>query len=203
MHHWQDYRSVIGIDEVGRGPLAGPVAVGAVSLAKNQKQKASKFLKGIQDSKQLSPNQREEWFIKLMQAYASGSLDYAVSFVTSQRIDRIGIAPAIHSALARTLSKLAPPPEHSLVLLDGGLKAPQQFIHQQTIIRGDSQEPLIAAASIIAKVLRDRRMTRYAKQYPDYGFEEHKGYGTLRHREALRTYGMTPLHRVSFCTNYC
>lgn len=191
---------MVGIDEVGRGPLAGPVAVAAVRFQTDQLRRLGRrLLAGIRDSKRLTEEARETWFARFSAARADGLCEYAVSFVTSARIDRVGIAPAVRAALARSLSKLNPDPERTLVLLDGGLRAPVQFLYQKTIVRGDATEPLIAAASIVAKVLRDRRMVRYARQFPLYGFERHKGYGTHMHVSALQQHGPCTLHRKSFC----
>ncbi len=186
---------LIGIDEVGRGPLAGPVAVGAfVFLTKD----AKKLFKGVKESKQLSEEKREEWFGKIQKYKKEGYIDFAVTFQSEKVIDTKGLSFAIRNALKISLNKLKVDPKKSKVLLDGGLKAPLEYIDQETIIKGDAKEEVIALASICAKVLRDRKIAKLGKKYPEYGFEIHKGYGTRKHREAIKRYGMCIIHRRSF-----
>lgn len=201
-------RWIIGVDEVGRGPLAGPITVAAVAARKDKKfniksQKLKNVLRGIKDSKKLSPKQREEWLRRLLAVRSPAShLVWAVASVGSVAIDRIGISRAARLATGRCLRKLTTHYSllitHSHILLDGGLYAPRTYQNQETIIKGDEQKPLIAAASIIAKVTRDRMMTRFDTQYPRYGFAVHKGYGTAMHRATIAQYGFCPLHRRSF-----
>lgn len=188
-------RFLIGIDEVGRGPLAGPVAVG-VAMATPA---TIKKFKAIKESKQLSRARREEWYAKIC-AEGSG-VAFVVACVSARTIDKRGIAPCIRSALARGLKKLSPDPKRVRVLLDGGLCAPEEFTDQETIIRGDTKETIIAIASVVAKVERDRMMFRLDKKYPAYGFERHVGYGTKAHIRALQHHGFSPIHRRSFCKN--
>lgn len=185
---------IIGIDEVGRGPLAGPVAVGAVLVSPRM----LKYFRDIKESKQLTHASRVEWVAK-MRSLESDELRIAVSMVSAATIDRIGIVPAIRSALARSLEKLDVEGDECQVLLDGGLYAPAHYTDQRTIIRGDASETVIAMASVVAKVHRDRYMVRLHKKYPHYDFDQHKGYGTKRHIAALKTYGLSDMHRVSFC----
>ena len=185
----------IGIDEVGRGPLAGPVAVG-VAMATPA---TIKKWKKIKESKQLSRAQREGWYEKIIEK--GNGVTFAVSFILATTIDKDGINPSIRSAIARGLKKLSPDPKDSRVLLDGGLKAPDEFINQETIIRGDAKETIIAIASVVAKVERDRLMIRMHKKYPEYGFDRHVGYGTAGHMCAIKKHGLTPLHRKSYCKN--
>jgi ribonuclease HII len=181
---------VIGIDEVGRGPIAGPVCVAAFQVASlSELAKAVRKIKlPLRDSKKLSKYQREAWFVVLKQWKAEGKCDFAISLVHAETIDRIGIAPSIRRALARSLGKLEAKNKHTMknitILLDGGLKAPKEFAKQKTIIKGDEKEQVIALASIVAKVHRDRLMTRLAKKYPNYGFADHVGYGTRAHYKA-------------------
>lgn len=184
---------IIGIDEVGRGPLAGPVAVGALCATPRMLKK----FRLIKESKQLSHAQREVWYERIVAA-CGNELCFAVSFVSPQIIDRSGITFAIRLALARSIEKLAVDPKACMVLLDGGLKAPEKYLYQQTIIHGDAQEVAIAMASVVAKVLRDRRMVRLHKKYPQYGFALHKGYGTKAHYRALKQHGPAQIHRKSF-----
>jgi ribonuclease HII len=184
---------IIGIDEVGRGPLAGPVAVGALCATSRMLKK----FRAIKESKQLSPAGREEWYARMMDAVGD-ELFFAVSFVSAEIIDRKGIVFAIRLALTRSLKKLQVSPDSCTVLLDGGLHAPNEYVRQKTIIRGDANETVIAMASVVAKVLRDRRMVRLHKKYPEYGFAAHKGYGTKAHYRALKQHGPSTLHRRSF-----
>jgi ribonuclease HII len=187
---------IIGIDEAGRGPLAGPVSVGAVMVRRGGEKT---FLRLMRDSKQLSEAAREELFSDLTSLRKQGVLNFSHSFSSASVIDRRGIVPAIRSALSRCLLKLEADPRECEVLLDGSLYAPDEFVAQKTIIRGDASEPIISAASIVAKVMRDRYMERVAVSYPSYGFEVHKGYGTAKHRAAIRCHGLSGLHRASFC----
>jgi ribonuclease HII len=187
---------LIGIDEVGRGPIAGPVAVGAFIFLTPE---APKLFRGVKESKQLTEEKREKWFEKILKIKEKGHIDFCVSFESEKVIDEKGIVFAIKSCLYKSLHTIAENPEESLVLLDGGLKAPRHFKLQKTIIRGDAKEKVIALASICAKVLRDRKMKMLGKKYPAYGFEIHKGYGTRAHYKAIEKEGLHELHRRSFC----
>ncbi|MFA6601732.1 MAG: ribonuclease HII [Candidatus Paceibacterota bacterium] len=190
---------LIGIDEVGRGPIAGPVAVGVFVFLKSG---AVRFFKGVKESKQLSEAKREEWFAKILKIQKSGVVDFCVSFQSRKKIDLKGLSWAIKQAVKSSLNKVCVNSNISSnncqVLLDGGLKAPAEFLNQKTIIKGDEKETVIALASICAKVLRDRRMIKLGQRYPQYGFEIHKGYGTGRHYGAIKKYGMLEEHRRSF-----
>lgn len=185
--------SVVGIDEAGRGPLAGPVAVGAVHIPRRSKLS----LLGLKDSKQLTPAERERWFARMKEWHKEGKLFFAVSLVSAKIIDTKGIAFAIRLGINRSLGKLGLDPRGVEVYLDGGLRAPDMFM-QKTIIKGDEKIPAIALASIAAKVTRDRKMERFSLHYPSYGFEIHKGYGTEKHRSAIRKQGACDIHRMSF-----
>ncbi len=193
---------VIGIDEAGRGPLAGPVSVGAVAVKKTiYNSRPKKEFKGIRDSKKLSEKEREKWFTKLKKFKDEKVINYAVSFSSAKVIDEKGIVFAIRRALARSLKKLNLRPGACEVLLDGSLYAPKEYKNQKTIIHGDDKIPLISSASIIAKVSRDRKMKRFAKKYPKYNFEKHKGYGTKAHYRAIKKHGLSEIHRRSFLKN--
>ncbi len=192
---------LIGIDEAGRGPLAGPVSLAVVVWEARRDRELKQLFAGVKDCKQLSEKQREEWGVKLKKAEREGLIKIAASFASNAVIDERGIAPAIRLALARALRRLALSPAECRVLLDGSLRAPRQYPQQETLIKGDEREPIIALASIVAKVRRDRLMTRLARQYPGYGFELHKGYGTRAHYAAIKKFGCSPLHRQSFLTN--
>jgi ribonuclease HII len=156
------------------------------------------LLHGIRDSKKLTEAAREDWHARAVEADSRGVLTFAVACVGAPTIDRRGIMYAIRTALSRVMRRLDAKPEECLVLLDGGLRAPKQFIYQQTIIRGEDRVPAIALASIVAKVHRDRKMVRFSCQFPGYAFEHHKGYGTEEHQNAIQTLGPCELHRRSF-----
>ncbi len=186
---------IIGIDEVGRGPLAGPVVVGGIKL--KVKSSKLKVLHNIRDSKKLSAKQREEWFRVLIN---HPKIEWAVARVWPKIIDRINITQAANLGALRVCCKLSlPRGKLSLqqVLLDGGLHLPQCIPHR-TIIKGDEKIPVIAAASIIAKVTRDRILLRLHKRYAQYGFDAHKGYGTKVHRAKIKEFGKSAVHRKSF-----
>ena len=142
---------------------------------------------------------REIWYEKLRNLEGEAGVRHSVQFSSALYIDTYGIVPAVRRAIARALRALEVDPEDSEILLDGSLKAPDRFIFQKTIIRGDESEPIISIASIAAKVKRDRLMKRLALKYPEYGFEVHKGYGTQKHRDLIRILGVCDIHRKSFC----
>lgn len=194
----------IGVDEAGRGPLAGPVAVGVVAVSEGFN--VAKEFPGVADSKKLSEGKREKIFAMLEARVALGDARSVVEFGTASAIDARGIAVVVREAVARGVRSLAPlpnPPRFNLgisdvvVLLDGALHAPSEY-RQQTIIGGDESVPLISLASIVAKVSRDRLMRELAAQYPAYGFDQHKGYGTKAHYAALAAHGLSAIHRRSF-----
>lgn len=188
---------VIGIDEAGRGPLAGPVSVGAVKIKRDFNKK---FFRGIKDSKKLSAEDRELWFELALEAKRKGELDFAVSLVSEITIDKHGISFAIRQGIKRCLQKIQADPKDQ-IFLDGGIKAPEEFLHQLTVIKGDEKVPVISLASICAKVTRDRYMIRLSGKHPEYGFDIHKGYGTLMHRLAIKKHGVRAVHRKSFLKN--
>jgi len=190
-------RYLIGIDEAGRGPLAGPVAVGAVMIPTDFDWS---ILEGVRDSKKLSEKKREEFYARASELEQSHILRFTVSTSSSHYIDTYGIVPAIKRALAEALSRFAIEPHDCRVLLDGSLKAPAEYINQETIIGGDDTEPVISLASIMAKVTRDRLMKRLSPKYPSYNFHVHKGYGTLLHRKAIQAVGLSDIHRATFCS---
>lgn len=201
------YEYYIGVDEAGRGPLAGPVAVGAVLMSAGF---AWALLPGVHDSKQVSPAKRLVIFHQAKKLQQQGQLDFAVVLVGAKTIDAIGIVPAIERALERAIGTLASPLLSSpnwyqrvLVQLDGGLKAPAEYVQQETIIKGDAKERTIGLASIMAKVTRDRYMEQQAKKTDllVYNFAQHKGYGTKQHREAIAVHGLSNQHRRTFCRN--
>lgn len=186
---------IVGIDEAGRGPLAGPVAVGVVKIAEGYD--LLETFPGLNDSKKLSEKKREALFAKLQEEIKAGNVQAVVCLSSEKMIDEKGIAFAVRHALARGVRKLMPNPEEGTVFLDGSLKAPPEY-SQETIIGGDALIPAIMLASVAAKVTRDRLMKKLALEHPLYGFEIHKGYGTAAHISALRTHGLCAIHRVTF-----
>lgn len=186
-------RRLAGVDEAGRGPWAGPVTAGAVVIEPAfAEAEAAGFFRGLTDSKKLTPARREFFFARLLHC---PQVSWAVGQAAVAEIDTLNILRATHLAMARALAALQPPPEFALV--DGlpvrGLPCPSR-----AIVRGDSLSLSIAAASIIAKVTRDRQMLELDRQFPGYGFAAHKGYGTALHQRQLRELGPTPHHRRSF-----
>jgi ribonuclease HII len=194
-----ELKYLIGIDEAGRGPIAGPVSIGACAFLTPH---AKKLFRGVKESKQLTEEQREMWFERICRARDEGHVNFYVTLRSHKVIDTRGLSYAIKTGLRASLESLGLNPEESMVLLDGGLKAPEHYPYQKTIIKGDEKETIIALASICAKVTRDRKMRELGKKHPEYKFEIHKGYGTPGHYEALRKYGMLPLHRVSFIKGF-
>ena len=179
---------ICGIDEVGRGPLAGPVVAGAVILPKDCD------ILYLNDSKQLSEKKREELCAVIMEKAVSVGL----GFVAPERIDQINILQATYEAMREAISKLDPKPD---LLLNDAVTIPEVVIRQVPIIKGDAKSISIAAASIVAKVTRDRLMVEYDEIYPEYGFASNKGYGAQAHLDALKKYGPTPIHRRTFIKN--
>ena len=184
---------LIGIDEAGRGPLAGPVVVAGVRIESGILEYAHEVFNGIKDSKQLTPRQREEWYDRLTN---HSIITWAVARISPGVIDRINIAKATNRGAYMVYKRLMCG-NNCNVLLDGSLYLPRTIVFE-TIIKGDEKIPVISAASIIAKVTRDRIMTRLHKKYPAYGFDAHKGYGTRKHGMMIAVHGLSPIHRLSF-----
>ncbi|MBP5454695.1 MAG: ribonuclease HII [Lachnospiraceae bacterium] len=180
---------VCGIDEVGRGPLAGPVVAGAVILPKDSK------ILYLNDSKKLTAKKREELYDVIME----NAVSVGLGFVGPERIDEINILNATYEAMRDAVSKLSVVPD---VLLNDAVTIPGLPMKQVPIIKGDAKSVSIAAASIVAKVTRDRLMVEYDAIYPEYNFKSNKGYGSADHIEALKKYGKTPIHRNSFIGNF-
>lgn len=189
---------VIGIDEVGRGPVAGPVAVCAcaIPLTEYKKRKWS----GLTDSKKMTSKQRLVWYKKALELKQKGSILYSVAYRSNTSIDTKGISVSIRGCISQALKSINLNPRECTVLLDGSLKAPPEYKNQKTIIKGDSKEQIISLASVIAKVSRDKKMESLHNKYPKYNWEKNKGYGTREHYKALVSFGFTPLHRRSFLT---
>lgn len=188
-------RFTLGIDEAGRGPLAGPVSVGLVMVPGGFD--VAREFPGVADSKKLSEKKREELYTLLEGRAASGDVRFAVQLESAETIDAVGIVEAVQRALTRGVYLLAPDPAFVHLQLDGALHAPPSYA-QETIIHGDALVPLISLASVAAKVIRDRLMCQLAKDYPQFSFEKHKGYGTRAHYEALESNGPCALHRRTF-----
>jgi ribonuclease HII len=186
----QGYQRIVGIDEVGRGALAGPVTVGGVLLQAKLKVIPSE-LKSVKDSKQLTARQRDSLYKPLTH---EENLSWAVASSSAKVVDEVGIVRAIERAMVKVVKKLAPV---DFLILDGRLSFPLP-IKQSSLEKADQKIFSVAAASIIAKVHRDQWMVRYHKLYPQYNFRQHKGYGTKEHREALTNFGFSPLHRKTF-----
>ncbi len=195
---------ILGIDEVGKGPLGGPVSVCVVACEYKiyRKLKNSKYLPVVgKDSKKLKPEERNK-FDKILKSFSKeGKIFYAVTHIGNKTIDSQGIVFAIKKAMSSSLKKLGFDAKNCRVLLDGNLKAPDEFLDQQTIIKGDEKEKIIAWASILAKVSRDKLMCQLSKKFPVYGFDSHKGYGTKGHRSLIELHGISELHRRTFCRN--
>jgi ribonuclease HII len=190
---------IVGVDEAGRGPLAGPVSVGVVVIPRTFDWR---LVPGVGDSKQVKEAEREK-VVRIARALKrAGVIDFHVALVSASTIDRVGITNAVREGIATCLKKLAPNPKHTCVKLDGLLTAPEAFMHQETIIKGDAKEKVIGLASILAKVTRDHHIVREARKYPQYRFDTHKGYGTKKHCAALAQYGLSKIHRRSFCTRF-
>ena len=180
---------VCGVDEAGRGPLAGPVCAAAVILPPGLE------IPGLNDSKKLTDKKRRELYDIIIEQAVS----YGIAFASEQEIDEINILQATFLAMERAMQKLSPQPE--LALIDGN-RTKDFGLPVRTIVKGDSLSASIAAASILAKVTRDRLMEEYDAQYPQYGFAVHKGYGTKRHYEALREFGPSLIHRKTFLKKF-
>ena len=182
-------RTICGVDEAGRGPLAGPVYAAAVILP------PVTVIPGLDDSKKLTEKKREELFPVICEQ----AIAYGIGFADEKEIDEINILQATFLAMRRAVEQLSVKPE--LALVDGN-RDPVLGLPARTVVKGDSLSANIAAASVLAKVTRDRYMLELAKQYPEYGFEIHKGYGTKRHYEALRAFGPCPAHRRTFLRSF-
>lgn len=181
----QGYKSICGVDEAGRGPLAGPVCAAAVILKPND------IIEGVNDSKKLTEKKRE----MLYDIIKERAVSYSIAFATVEEIEELNILNATMLAMKRAVEGLSVPADYAII---DGNKTPNLQIPCNYVIKGDAKSMSIAAASILAKVTRDRLLLEYAKQYPEYQFEKHKGYGTKAHREALLEYGPCPVHRLSF-----
>ena len=192
-HHARGLTRLAGVDEAGRGPLAGPVvAAAAVLPVEWVTEGLPESLLRLNDSKQLTEKIREELFAAI---HSETQIHFGIGIIDSALIDDINILQATHRAMNAALAQLDPPAAHVLV---DGRPVPTLATPQTAIIKGDAKSHSIAAASILAKVTRDRLMREYHKQWPEYGFAQHKGYGTAAHLAALKQHGPCPIHRRSF-----
>ena len=190
IYNSKEVKYICGIDEAGRGPLAGPVVIAAVIMPRNS------MIEGVNDSKKVSEKKRE----KLYEEITSSSIAWAVGIIDQNEIDDINILNATKKGLTQALTELEQRPD--IILVDALTKIDTLGIPYESIIKGDAKSYSIAAASIVAKVTRDRIMRQWDEIYPQYGFEKHKGYGTAMHINAIKEYGPCPLHRKSFIKNF-
>lgn len=181
------YKAVCGVDEAGRGPLAGPVCAAAVILPENT------VIEGVNDSKKLTEKKRE----LLFDVIKASALSYSIAYASVAEIEELNILNATMLAMKRAVESLEIKPDFAMI---DGNRVPQLSIDSEPIVKGDAKSMSIACASILAKVSRDRLLYDYAKQYPQYGFDKHKGYGTKLHIEMIKEYGPCPYHRMSFLT---
>ena len=195
MHEFEDkyseYEYIAGIDEAGRGPLAGPVVAASVILPKDCE------ILYLNDSKQLSAKRRDELFDEIKQ----NAIAYGIGIVSQGRIDDINILQATYEAMREAIGRMSEKQNPDLLLVDA-VHIPDVDIKQVGIVKGDAKSVSIAAASILAKVTRDRFMVEMDKLYPEYGFASHKGYGSKFHIEAIKKYGASPIHRQTFIKNF-
>ena len=189
LHFENGIKLICGVDEAGRGPLAGPVCAAAVILPPHA------HIPGLNDSKKLTDKKRRELYPVIMEQ----AVAYGIGFASHEEIDEINILQATYLAMERAIAKLSVRPE--LALIDGN-RAKDFGVPVKTVIKGDSLSASIAAASILAKVTRDDLMLEAAREYPQYAFDVHKGYGTKAHYEALAAYGPSPIHRMSFLKKF-
>jgi len=185
----KEYKCICGVDEAGRGPLCGPVVAAAVILPKDA------HIEGVNDSKKLSEKKREKLFDDIM----NNALAVGIGMSDVEVIESINILGATKEAMKEAINNLSIKPDYALI--DGNQDISID-IDRRTVISGDALSQSIAAASIIAKVTRDRLLKKYDEMYPDYGFAKHKGYGTKQHIEAIKEHGLTPIHRPSFCSKF-
>ena len=184
------FKTICGIDEAGRGPLAGPVVVASVVMP------ADSMIEGVNDSKKISEKKREILFDKIIEE----AISYGVGIIGHDEIDEINILNATKKGLTMSLQELTVNPD--IIVVDALEHIDTMGIPYESIIKGDAKCYSIAAASIIAKVTRDRIMREWDKVYPEYGFEQHKGYGTAKHIASIKEYGLCPIHRRSFTKNF-
>lgn len=185
----EGYEYICGVDEAGRGPLCGPVVAAAVILPKHG------CIEGVNDSKKISEKKREKLYDDIMNV----AIAVGIGISDVDVIEKVNILNATKIAMKKAIESLSIKPDY--VLIDGNQKIDIDIL-QETVVSGDAKSESIASASIIAKVTRDRMLRKFDEMYPEYGFAKHKGYGTKAHIEAIKKYGLTPIHRKSFCTKF-
>ena len=185
----EGYEYICGVDEAGRGPLCGPVVASAAILPKHG------CIEGVNDSKKISEKKREKLYDDIMK----GAIAVGIGISDVDVIEKVNILNATKIAMKKAIESLSIKPDY--VLIDGNQKIDIDIL-QETVVSGDAKSESIASASIIAKVTRDRMLRKFDEMYPEYGFAKHKGYGTKAHIEAIKKYGLTPIHRKSFCTKF-
>ncbi len=184
------FKLICGVDEAGRGPLAGPVCAATVILPEDCD------IEGLNDSKKLTEKKREALYDVIIEK----ALAYSVAYGTLEEIEQYNILNATYLAMNRAIEGLKIPADYALI--DGNRVPTGIKVQCETVVKGDAKSSSIAAASILAKVTRDRLLLEYAKEYPEYGFEKHKGYGTAAHYDAIKKYGVLPIHRLSFLKSF-
>ena len=185
----EGYEYICGVDEAGRGPLCGPVVAAAVILPKHG------CIEGVNDSKKISEKKREKLYNDIMNV----AIAVGIGISDVDVIEKVNILNATKIAMKKAIESLSIKPDY--ILIDGNQKIDIDIL-QETVVSGDAKSESIASASIIAKVTRDRMLRKFDEMYPEYGFAKHKGYGTKAHIEAIKKYGLTPIHRKSFCTKF-
>lgn len=185
----EGYEYICGVDEAGRGPLCGPVVAAAVILPKHG------CIEGVNDSKKISEKKREKLYDDIMNV----AIAVGIGISDVDVIEKVNILNATKIAMKKAIESLSIKPDY--ILIDGNQKIDIDIL-QETVVSGDAKSESIASASIIAKVTRDRMLRKFDEMYPEYGFAKHKGYGTKAHIEAIKKYGLTPIHRKSFCTKF-
>lgn len=185
----EGYEYICGVDEAGRGPLCGPVVAAAVILPKHG------CIEGVNDSKKISEKKREKLYDDIMNV----AIAVGIGISDVDVIEKVNILNATKIAMKKAIESLSIKPDY--VLIDGNQKIDIDIL-QETVVSGDAKSESIASASIIAKVTRDRMLRKFDEMYPEYGFAKHKGYGTKAHIEVIKKYGLTPIHRKSFCTKF-
>ena len=185
----EGYEYICGVDEAGRGPLCGPVVAAAVILPKHG------CIEGVNDSKKISEKKREKLYDDIMDV----AIAVGIGISDVDVIEKVNILNATKIAMKKAIESLSIKPDY--ILIDGNQKIDIDIL-QETVVSGDAKSESIASASIIAKVTRDRMLRKFDEMYPEYGFAKHKGYGTKAHIEAIKKYGLTPIHRKGFCTKF-
>jgi len=195
---------IVGIDEVGRGPVAGPVCVCTLWYKATDHAEITSLLEGVNDSKKVHVNKRRAYAVVAQELQDRGLINYTLQYGSAKKIDTQGIMKCLSDGIERGLKIAEKDGLSSIdyIFLDGSLKAPVKFYKQKTIIGGDGKVFAISLASIVAKVARDELMEEYGIQYPEYGLEQHKGYGTAKHMQAIKKHGLSAIHRTTYLTKY-